>query len=221
MLCSRYKLENYLIYHENDINKGQAYSRNVGASLASGKYLHFIDQDDYISDDFYASYMQQQGNADFYIALPYFDKDGIIKQAYTEYLKNAYKNARYFSDLWYLLLSNIVYSPGQLIMSKSAYDSVGGFPVLEKKGADDFALFYKLVFSGKNYKVSFIPESSFYYRIHSQQNSKLSSTNDSACEFLSQVKPIGIKQNVVKIQKTRKWAGYLGKLFYITFFKRA
>lgn len=220
-VCAKYGLQDRLIYHENETNRGQAFSRNVGASLASGDYLHFIDQDDYISGDFYASYIQQQVKADFYIALPYFDKNGIIKKAYTVFLKKAYKNARYISDLWYLLLSNIVYSPGQMIMSKSAFDSTGGFPVLEKRGADDFALFYKLVFSGENYKVSFIPESRFYYRIHSQQNSKLSSTNDSAREFLSNLKPIGFKQKLVYIQKTKKLAGWLSKFFYITFFKRA
>jgi len=220
-ICSKYGFQDSLIYHENETNRGQAYSRNVGASLASGEYLHFIDQDDYISEGFYKSFINQQGKADLYIALPFFDKDGIIKKAYTRCLKKAYKNAKYICDLWYLLLSNIVYSPGQVLMSKCAFNSTGGFPVLVNRGADDFALFYKLVFGVENYHVKFIPESKFFYRIHSQQNSKLSSTNTSACEFLSQLKPIGLKQTVVYKQKTRKWAGWLSKLFYIIFFKRS
>ena len=219
-VCAKYGLLDCLIYHENDINEGQAFSRNVGASLASGEYLHFIDQDDYISSEFYESIMKQQEKADIYISLPFFNKNGLIKTAYTLFLKNAYKRAKYISDIWYLLLSNVVYSPGQLIMSKSAYNSVGGFPVLESKGADDFALFYKLIFADIKYRVKFIPASQFYYRIHSQQNSKLSSTNNSACEFLNKITVAGLKQNVIYLQKTKKWAGWLSRIFYVLYFKR-
>lgn len=220
-VCSKYKLYDCLIYHENERNNGQAYSRNVGASLASGDYLHFIDQDDYITGDFYNFIRLQNRKADFYISLPYFDKDGTIKKAYTRYLRKVYKKAKYISDVWYLLLSNVVYSPGQLIISKRAFESVDGFPVLKNRGADDFALFFKLIFAEKKFTVAFLPESKFYYRIHSQQNSKLSSTNISACEFLNMQTIIGLKQKIVFLEKTKKWAGWLGKLFYVLFFRRA
>lgn len=219
--CSKYGLLECLIYHENDVNNGQAYSRNVGASLASGVYLHFIDQDDYISDNFYESFMNRQEKVDFYISLPYFDKEGSKEKAYTVCLKSAYRNAKYISDVWYLLLSNLVYSPGQIIMSKQAFNSVNGFPDLKNRGADDFALFYKLVFSKKKYRVTLMDESKFCYRIHSQQNSKLSSTNISACEFLRTQNPQGIKQKIVFYQKTNKMVDWFGKLFYIIYFKRA
>lgn len=46
------------IIRNNQTNKGQGCSRNIGASLASGNYLHFIDQDDYISQDFILYYSE-------------------------------------------------------------------------------------------------------------------------------------------------------------------
>ena len=47
------KFERYnenLVYIENDENRGISVSRNVGAEVASGDYLIFIDSDDYIEE---------------------------------------------------------------------------------------------------------------------------------------------------------------------------
>lgn len=219
--CHECRLSDRVKYIENEENGGQAYSRNIGAAHATYDYLHFVDQDDYISPDFYDPFLKAKEASDFYISTPCFDKDGDKRPAYTPLLKGAYGCAKEISQLWYLLFSNIVYSPGQLVMSKASYEQAGGFPVLNHRGADDFALFYKLVFSGRRYTVSYMAKSKFYYRIHAQQNSKLSSTGVSACEFLGSQNTVGFKQRAICIQKSRKWAGWLGKLFYVLFFKRA
>jgi glycosyltransferase involved in cell wall biosynthesis len=42
-----------IVYIKNDINKGLAESRNIGISKASGKYIGFVDSDDYVGDDYY------------------------------------------------------------------------------------------------------------------------------------------------------------------------
>ena len=220
-ICAKYGLKNVLVYKENEHNSGQAFSRNEGASLATGEYLHFIDQDDYISDDFYDLLLASSSNKDLLIATPYFSKDSIVMKAYTNLLTFTYGRAKTICELWYLLISNIVYSPGQALISKRSFDMGGGFPVLEKRGADDFAFFYKLVFGEISVSVAYSKKSSFYYRIHSQQNSKLSSTNDSACEFLENYYPSDIKQRIVHYSKTKKWTGPLCKLFYILYYKRA
>ena len=45
---------NIKIYN-NSKNSGQAFSRNYGFEVSSGEYIHFIDQDDLLSSNFYAS----------------------------------------------------------------------------------------------------------------------------------------------------------------------
>ena len=220
-LCKKHGIENKLVYKENVTNRGQAFSRNIGASIASGEYLHFIDQDDYISDNYYSEILKSGDETSIIISKPYFSKDDEIKRAYTGLLQAAYRHAYYLKDLWYLLISNVVYSPGQMLMPKKYFDSVGGFPVLSHRGADDFALFYNLVFGGDKIPVKFNSESIFYYRIHSQQNSKLSSTNLSACEFLSTHRPANLKQQIVYDSKMKRWVGVLCKIFYVLYYKRA
>lgn len=43
----------YYVYHHD--NRGVAYTRNRGLQLAKGRYIAWIDPDDYIVDDWYAS----------------------------------------------------------------------------------------------------------------------------------------------------------------------
>ena len=221
-ICSKHGLSKRTIYTENISNKGQAYSRNTGAKIAKGDYMHFIDQDDSVSENFYEPLFDSSTiKKDIIISTPFFNKGGEIIKAYTKLLLNSYKRSNKLKDLWFLLLSNIVYSPGQILVSRNAYEKSRGFPVLKYRGADDFAFFYRLVFEVDNISTLFVPESSFFYRIHSQQNSRISSTNESACEFLHMNKPQSLKQRVIFIQKTKRWAGILGTLLYITFFRRA
>lgn len=208
-------------YLENQGNKGQAFSRNVGASNSSGHYLHFIDQDDYVSENFYSSLFPSSKIADVCLSVPFFCKDGVVKKAYTKRLLSAYHKATYIDNLWFLLFSNVVYSPGQVVMTRRCFEESGGFPILKNRGADDFALFYNMIFNKTRFSVSFCRERKFYYRIHSQQNSVLSSTSLSVREFLSSQKQKGFKQKLIFMQKTQSRLSILGILFYITYFKRA
>lgn len=51
-ICNRYrdKDSRVTVVHQN--NKGPAVARNVGIALSSGKYITFIDSDDYVSKDY-------------------------------------------------------------------------------------------------------------------------------------------------------------------------
>lgn len=53
-------------YHEN---QGVAKTRNYGISIATGEYITFVDQDDYLPDDYVECYMKhvQQGEYDIVV----------------------------------------------------------------------------------------------------------------------------------------------------------
>lgn len=48
VLCEYAKADDRIIIYKNEENKGLASTRNVGARNARGKYLYFIDSDDYL-----------------------------------------------------------------------------------------------------------------------------------------------------------------------------
>lgn len=211
-----------VLYFENKENLGQAYSRNIGAFNAKYDYLHFIDQDDFISENYYDCIDDKSEDKDIIISVPYFYKNSQIKRAYTRLLIKSYYSAKEIGDLWYLLISNVTYSPGQILISRSAFSRSGGFPILDHKGADDFALFYNLIFKNTHpVSVRFERRCSFYYRIHNSQNSKLTGTNESVMEFLMDRIPTTLKQKIIIRIKDKNACSYFRRLFYLLFFRRA
>jgi len=46
-------LKENIKYYKNSINKGVSYSRNYGIKKAQGKYIGFVDADDFVSNDMY------------------------------------------------------------------------------------------------------------------------------------------------------------------------
>ena len=44
----------YVLYYHNEVNKGVSYTRNKGLQYCNGKYVLFIDSDDYIEPDYIA-----------------------------------------------------------------------------------------------------------------------------------------------------------------------
>ena len=222
-VCEQYGLINCTRYIENGTNKGQAYSRNKGAKLAKNKYLHFIDQDDYVSNDFYINLINRGCNSDILISRPFFNvhfkKDVRIIPADSYILNYFYTCSSKLTHLWFLLIINIAYSPGQVLFSSPIFHEVGGFPVLVNKGSDDYGLFFNLVFKTK---ASFNYDSNalFFYRTHELQNSRICDMSASVREFLDSVEANSIKKRIIRNFKLSPFFSVLTKLFYIIVFKR-
>ena len=52
-ICFEYLKKDFRIkLITNEINKGVAYCRNIGIKMATGKYISFVDSDDYVEIDY-------------------------------------------------------------------------------------------------------------------------------------------------------------------------
>jgi glycosyltransferase involved in cell wall biosynthesis len=77
MLVSKHKKIRYIA--KRGINRGLSISRNLGISLSIGKYLMFIDDDDYLYDTALESYLEQfePSTAFYYSNFNYVRSTGI------------------------------------------------------------------------------------------------------------------------------------------------
>lgn len=205
----------------NPENKGQAYSRNAGAEAANGEYIHFIDQDDYVNDLFYSEW-EKAPERDVFIANAFFclEKSNRVIKAVKPLARALYRNAKTLSGLWPLLVSNMAYSPGQVIMKKAVFLDAGKFTVLENRGSDDYALFYKMAMY-ERVEYAYSENAVFYYRIHREQNSRSSDMDKSVREFFEGIEPKTFKERLIKKMKTSSFYSPFAKIMYVTLFKRA
>lgn len=180
-IFSQVDFECNLIIRNNIKNKGQAFSRNLGAKLTKADYLHFIDQDDLIQPCFYE---MLKFDDDILLGNIYLfdDQSKKVKEYYKSLLKKILGKSNYIRQLKFLVMSNISYSPGQYIVSKNAFTAVSGFPDLKYKGADDYGFFIKLI-DLKQISINFFSACFFYYRLHPNQSKNSLNMQESIREF--------------------------------------
>lgn len=210
-----------LVYVNQPENRGQAAARNAAAHIAKGNYLHFIDQDDYISEGYYAALFAGARPAAVLMANIFIARNGKTPYAY---LKNntqrTYGQAQKLSDLKHFLISNIAVSPGQYVVSKQAFEAVNGFPDLQNRGSDDYGIMFNLSQQGVSYR--FCPKARFYYRLHEKQNRNVLSISNSVQEFFSQQQqPLeGSFRYLSAIKRYSLRVPAIGKIFFTMYFNR-
>ena len=86
-ICDQYAGEcpNVQVLHIE--NSGPSRARNIGIGKAHGKYIGFVDADDYVSPDMFAELLSEANGskADIVMCRYYIDNDGIIKEYPMEY----------------------------------------------------------------------------------------------------------------------------------------
>ena len=224
MVAQKYNLGSKIKLFNNITNEGQAYSRNRGAEIAQGEYLHFIDQDDFISSEFYKK-MFVMDNADIYIANPYLyvtsnnQSKSFLKKKTIFY----YERATYLSDVRFFCFSNIAVSPGQYLISKHLFEKVGGYTNLKNRGSDDWGIFVKLLCLESKIFICFSCNSIFYYRLHSSQGMKILNIRASVREQVEKIihtKNIPIYMRMLMYFKVSSLTVYLLKMLYFIFYNR-
>lgn len=207
------------IIHNNQTNKGQGCSRNIGADISSGNYLHFIDQDDYISSFFYSTLLRaiEIDNAQIAFSglnLHNTNNDKLFSPFRGKTI-GLYANAKYLADLKIFLLSNIAVSPGQYIISKNIFNKIGGYADLQNKGTDDWGIFYSLYLQYPQIIITFRHDAVFTYRIHNAQNRKSLDMKASLSEMFCKINHKKTKwHNLLYFFKTNPAGRVLNKIIY-------
>lgn len=153
-------------------NVGLSKARNKAASVAVGKYIHFMDCDDLINEDFYTELYKSAENTNCDVAVAsfynekypkismFFDKDIIIKSLqdkidYTQVDKHGYA--------WRYLIKRSFWEENDF-----------AFPE-DVKYVEDLVLMNKLIYKC-NY-ISLVPGAIYYYKYRA--NSMLNKNTDS------------------------------------------
>lgn len=89
-ICKKYCELDKRVKYYFQCNQGVAKVRKNGAKFASGKYIGFVDADDYIDADFYQKMMECSGNYDLIITQWYRDDGRNTRRAYDKLAVGAY-----------------------------------------------------------------------------------------------------------------------------------
>lgn len=150
----------------NTRNCGIHQSRVNGLSIANGEYIIFLDQDDTIMNQAITSQYQtaKKHNSDLVIGNGYIQDEN--KKSHLLYRDSATLK-RLTHERPYILARNLIVSPGQCMIKKSAIPSTWKQHILSVNGADDFMLWLLLL----NNKVSIDTNNTpIYEHIYTGQN---------------------------------------------------
>lgn len=126
-----------------EINRGIQGARIFGLSQARGEYIHFLDQDDEVFPEFYASQLALMEDADVVFCRAY---DGDVQ---------VYNNDRIFEAAALresMFQKPPMISPGQALIRKSAIPDIWKENVLTHMGADDYMLWLMMLSRGVRFK---------------------------------------------------------------------
>jgi glycosyltransferase involved in cell wall biosynthesis len=147
--------------HVNEKNLGDYPNRNRAASLACGRYLKYVDSDDYLYPHglaVFAKMMEQFPEAALGIAALLTDAE----RPYPFQLspREAYQRHYFGASLFNR-------SPLSTIIRRKFFNAVGGFS--GKRMVGDFELWHNLAAC---YPVVLLPQGVAWYRLHSEQEMK-------------------------------------------------
>lgn len=159
-ICENYSKKDPRIKVIHQKNSGVSSARNKGIDIATGKYINFIDSDDYIEEDMieYLYGLLQQENADISMCSAYdvYDKKIIFTAK-----KNIYLTMN-SHDAYYYMLQPKYFGIGiwNKLIAKELFKS-DRFPVGRKNG-EELELLQRLIYRAKKLVYSSVPK--YYYR---------------------------------------------------------
>lgn len=205
-ICDEYAKKDSRIEVIHKINGGLSDARNVGINRANGRYIGFVDSDDYIKEDMYEKLINliKEYNADVSICNLYDVFDG------KKYVRNKDNGIHEYSRIdilkEILLDKNIQSYAWNKLYKKELFDEIK-YPI-GKKYEDIGTTFY--LFEKCN-KIVVTSEPEYYYlkRADSLVNNVTESTILDYTEIIIQ-RYIYIKQNIKELRKYNNY--YLAKI---------
>jgi len=206
-ICIEYvnKYTNNIIYThscKSYKNKGVSTARNVGLRYASGEYVSFLDSDDLLDSNYYAtainylSYKNSNNDVDLTVfPIDYFDTSGVINTSALSYR---------FSDSRIVYINKdydfIQFGICNTVIRRSALNELYFNEELHYSEDAEFA--HRLILKLKKYYI--IKEPSYKYRKHSFDNIYLGNSFDYNLSSM--------QKRLTKIDWYKKW--HIGGILY-------
>lgn len=134
----------------NAVNSGIHRSRVNGLERARGEFIQFLDQDDLLEPNVFASQYSLAGNADVVVA------NGIDQNPNSP--GPIYRSAAYHAQVthprFYYSVGNLIVSPGQCLIRKSAIPESWKQDHLSRNGSDDWLLWLLMFAQGRRFAVN-------------------------------------------------------------------
>ncbi|MBU5337320.1 glycosyltransferase family 2 protein [Intestinibacter bartlettii] len=167
-ICKEYKKKDNRIKIINQDNKGSVYARNSGVELAIGKYIVFIDADDWIDREFLNILYNEaeEYSCDIVACNPYLVYgNGLIKRIRTDFTQDIiFENEEIKNEVLSKLVGDTGF-PSSLwgkIYKRNLFENYGEYFFRMKFFGEDLALNIELLPKCKKIKV--IDKPLYYYR---------------------------------------------------------
>ena len=146
-----------LAYYQNKSSQGEYFAKNWVMQYATGKYIAFLDDDDFWSKDYLKNLENYINNNN--------DAGIFVSNYFNYYDENKIENGKQIPDK-FKINDYLVNNPGMLqsniVVKKDAFYSVKGFDTSIPCADKDFFLKVNLA----NFKYIFVKERNVYYQIH-------------------------------------------------------
>lgn len=134
----------------NKCNIGIHGSKCNGVKYARGTYIHFLDQDDQISLDFYKSQLENIDDADIIVCNAILENEGYQRILY----RSKISLSMVHNPKSYVYIGNRVESLGQCLIRKNAISPEWMETIMSHNGADDYYLLLSMFVNNRRFKVN-------------------------------------------------------------------
>lgn len=191
---------------KNDTNSGIHRSRVNGLKIAKGQYIQFLDQDDELLTDGYGAQLENMKNADISVGNGFYSMKEKKHRIY-----NSYASMEYLIQLERLLeIRNLIPSPGECLIKKSAIPEVWINNHLSVDGADDWMLWISMFKQESRFALN----SFMVYRHNDAKGANCSANLDKMRESALEANSILHQHGIITALEAEKWANAIEFKYY-------